>query len=96
MLQDIRRNIIVIHLLNANPQFQFKVLWFISLSFKMTTPGRKRGRPRKIESQETNPPEEDVDIRPMEPVPTFAPINYKDLERAIDNAKCIIRRYRTD
>ncbi|KAA8388713.1 hypothetical protein FKW31_00005, partial [Acetobacter sp. DmW_136] len=59
-------------------------------------PGRKRGRPRKSESQETNPLEEDVDIRPLGPVPTFAPINYEDLEHAIDNAERIIRRYRAD
>ncbi|MGX7347154.1 hypothetical protein ACWM9A_14975 [Acetobacter pasteurianus] len=63
---------------------------------KRPLPGRKRGRPRKSESQKTNSPEEDVDIRPLEPVPTFAPINYEELERAIENAEHIIRRYRAD
>lgn len=58
--------------------------------------GRKRGRPRKSESQETCPPDEDVDIRSLGPVPTFAPINYEELDRAIENAERIIRRYRAD
>lgn len=63
---------------------------------KRPQPGRKRGRPRKKESQETCPPEEDVDIRSLGPVPTFAPINYEELDRAIENAERIIRRYRAD
>ncbi|KXV75281.1 hypothetical protein AD951_00105, partial [Acetobacter malorum] len=63
---------------------------------KRPLPGRKRGRPKKSESQETNFPEEDVDIRSLGPVPTFAPINYEELDRAIENAERIIRRYRAD
>ncbi|MGX7347328.1 hypothetical protein ACWM9A_15900 [Acetobacter pasteurianus] len=63
---------------------------------KRPQPGRKRGRPRKKESQETCPPDENVDIRPVEPAPTFAPINYEELERAIDHAERVIRRHRPD
>ncbi|WP_124306722.1 Fic family protein, partial [Acetobacter pasteurianus] len=63
---------------------------------KRPQPGRKRGRPRKSESQATCPPDENVDIRPIEPAPTFAPINYEELERAIDHAERVIRRHRPD